>query len=252
MIDKRNRPVLIIVALVLIIITAIGVFGLSGSINSFQGVKTSPSSQSSNVGGHGSMPYVAPTPLFLHSIQFVESVVNAKLILPDSTIVGPSFTIVGAEVTEMPTIVNQTETNGTTVKLTNWMVTIFVWDQKFVNGTTMDIFDSGAIAIVEGPAVPGVNSSAWAREITTPGTLCAVNNRTLPATTHCTTVLPTYPPYITIENGLSVAVSSGGNNFLINWLDNRSNIWVNINGPNADKNQLLGLADEMTAAPVAG
>jgi len=196
----------------------------SSSISSSSSSSSTCSSSSINglIGEGGAFPVYE----VLHSVQFAESAVNAKLILPDSTILGPSFTISGVRINQLPYVANYTGTNGTALSYIDWSVTLFVWDHTFTNGTTnLDIFGSCGIAIIETPAPPWANSSGYAQEgIAQTIPSCEVHNSTVPPTTQCTTISISTSAYIINENGLSVLVSPADLR-LLGWMTGVGLLW---------------------------
>src|SRR5208283_50463 len=130
---KRNgiSNIRTVTAVVLIIAAGIGILGF---LNSFWASNGNTSSTTLYIGGTG-QPY-ATIPLTLHSVQYAENVVGARLVLPDPTLVGSSFNIVGVRINDLPSSVNSTASNGFSVEWIQWSITVFVWDKTFTNGTS--------------------------------------------------------------------------------------------------------------------
>jgi len=185
---------------------------------------------------------IASVPLVLHSPIYTESVLGAKIILPETTSLGQSFKVVGVRINTPPTNMTYTTIDGQAKTFTYWSVTLFVWNQAFVNGTTnLTIFNSGGIAIVETSAPPGGNSSASAQEQTSPPTACMTGTNG----TSCRTGYSPEQAYITKSNGLSIVVSPVTNQ--LSWLDDKRNLWVNVVGGTVPMSELLELANSLTA-----
>jgi hypothetical protein len=183
-----------------------------------------------------------PTPLTSHSIQYVESVINHTLILPNTTILGPSYRTVGAFF-ESP--VNLTATNGQTW---NVMLIISSGSSPFVNGTTTDtdILNSGGIEIDEVgiPFGEALNSAAEAQSVLGPTTACVSPSLIPGSNSSCTTQSYTGRSYIVMQNGLAIIVNP--EEPALTWTDDRNHMGIEIFGQTQTVQQLLNLTNSMT------
>jgi len=120
----------------------------------------------------GQVP-IASTPMTLNSIAYAERAVQANLTLPNATILGPGFKIIGVQIQERPT--NDTLSNGVTYKY--WSVNLYISSKAFVNGSTLntDVIPN-AVLVTETPAAPGTNSYDTAQSFLQPGQACVVSN----------------------------------------------------------------------------
>ncbi len=185
-----------------------------------------------------------PMKLVLHTPQYVEGIIHQSLILPDVTVLGPSYRILGAMV-EGP--VNLTATNQSP-----WEVLIYLSNQptsSFVNGTTtdLDVLKSGGVVIAEDgvPTGMALNSTAAAQADLAPQVLCTGKGMNpTPADSSCTTQSYTGNGYIVTQNGLAIVVNPGGPGLV--WVDNRNRMGVSIDGDTQTVQQLLDLASTLT------
>lgn len=236
LVNRGISRILIVSAIALVMIAAVGIIDASYSVST----RSEHTTSTLYIGGTG-QPY-STVALTLHSVQYAESLVEGNLVIPNSTLIGASFNVAGARINGLPSNMNTTDPNGSTVQWIQWSVTLFVWNQAFTNGTTnVDIFGSGGLAIVETSAPPGGNSLTSAQELLTPNSICQTSS----TTTHCQTESQVDSAYIVTINGLSIVVSPLSNQ--LTWLDSNRNIWINIVGGNVPMDQLLSLADNMTA-----
>jgi hypothetical protein len=181
--------------------------------------------------------------LSLHTVQFVQEIVKTQLVVPDPSKLGEGFSVVGVRINQAPTLMNYTSSDGSIKQISEWSVTLFLWNEPFTNGTSsLAIFQSGGIAIVESPAPPGGNSSASAESLIAPSTICQTGSNG----TSCSTAASADQPYVYKSNGLSIVVSPRTNQFT--WLDDRRDVWVNIAGEQATSAQLEALVGTMTQA----
>lgn len=188
---------------------------------------------------------VAVIPEILHPVRYAEEIENSSFIMPDLSILGSSFSIIGVSINTPPTNLNVTEANGSLAPFTYWSVTFFLWNGTFVNGTTtnVDIFESGGMAIVETPSSANQNSTSAEEQEIQPEQACNTNSNI----TTCYPFSSSRPSYLEEMNGLSVIVSPSNNN--LTWLDDRQDIWVNIVGGAVPMSKLLELAEQMTYLP---
>lgn len=144
------------------------------------------------------VPVGGPQPkvLVLHMPQYVESLVNESLILPNATILGPSYRIVGVSLD----LLNLTATNGY-----RWGVAIYVWNGTFVNCTTTDadIQQGKGVIIAEG----GFPSTKQLTQETLPeppvSCVSFVKNRS----STCSTQTNTGGDYLVTQNGETILVN---------------------------------------------
>lgn len=148
--------------------------------------QSSQSSATDGLAGH----FPGPNgPWTVNTIAYVEHAVQANLVLPNASVLGPGFRIVGARVATYPTNQNDTIT-GTTFKY--WTVAIYITSQPFVNGTTAyDAFFSGTIIVTEAAAAPGGNSYTVAEGQLQPQQACEGSNPngTSAVTTSCSVIV---------------------------------------------------------------
>jgi hypothetical protein len=220
--------------------TSILVSTLSASNTGVNPPPTTPDAGSAPSSG------VEPVSLTLHTTQFVEGVIHDSLILPNATKLGPSYRILGAMVYGA---VNLTATNGN-----QWNVLIYIANQSvsasFVNGTTTSsgVVNAGGVQITEAGPPPGVtlNSTAYAEANLAPTVFCSGKGMNpTPAESSCTTYSYTGQGYIVTENGLSLFANPQPPR--VSWMDDRNRVAVNLSSETETVQQLLGLANTMTA-----
>jgi len=185
-----------------------------------------------------------PVELVLHTPQYVEGIIHQSLILPNATVLGPSYRILGAMVRGP---VNLTATNESP-----WEVLVYLSNQSassFVNGTTtnLDVLKDGGVEIVEDGAPLGMplNSTAAAQAGLAPPVICVGKGMNpTPADSSCTTQSHTGGNYIVTQNGLSLVVNPEWP--ALTWTDDRNRMGVSIVGGTQSVQQLLDLANTMT------
>jgi hypothetical protein len=234
--DRRIAIAGVIIALALGL--SIVTWTLSPNLNTPAKNATGPSSAAPP----GGVILYVPTQLTLHSPQYVESLINHTLILPDAKILGPSYTIVGAYI-DGP--VNLTAASGQ-----QWNVMLFISSgaSPFVNGTTTDteILKSKGIQIDEVGLPTGgpLNSAAVAQSILGPTTVCVSPSLIPGPASSCTTQSYAGHSYIATQNGLSIIVNPEGP--VLSWTDDRNYMGLEITAQNQTVQQLLDLASSMT------
>lgn len=173
--------------------------------------------------------------LVLHSISYSQGQVSSRLLTPEPGALGASFQIVGARINELPHNVAATGAGGQIRNVTEWSVTIFVWNHSFLNSsTTNNQILADGVAIVESPAPASAISLSSAQALVSGGILCtdAVNSRS------CTTT--PNDGYLVYQNGFAIVVDPVGHQ--LTWLDDVNHIWVNVIGISYSISQLLTLA----------
>ncbi len=70
-------------------------------------------------------------PVILNTVDYASRVVNETIVVPDVSRLGPTYKLLGVEITRKPIYY---EYNHTTHKI--WGVTLFISDKPFINGTT--------------------------------------------------------------------------------------------------------------------
>ena len=180
-------------------------------------------------------PPTPPIVLVLHTPQYVEHTLNRTLVLPEPTLLGPSFRIIGVRIDGTPNI---GASNRSQVA-----VTVYVWNGVFVNGSTTaeDVLNGKGVAIVESIIAPGgPDSAATAQSMIAPQQSCVVRN----GVTSCTTDSTTNSDYIVTQNGMSIVVNPSGSQ--LTWIDPNRLVYVNIVGGSNSIQNVLILASSMT------
>ena len=223
--------------IIVVLVAVIGLLSLGSSHSSNIGVPT----QSQAAGDGGDSPFN----MTLNTIPLTSTLEGSRLILPNTTILGSNFNVIGAIILQTPQTQNFTETNGSMTTYVQWGSTIYVWNQTFVNGSTtnLDVFDSGGIAIIESGSASGLSSLSVAEQDLGTPPIC--NVQTTPTTCHTTTY--SGPDYITTVNGQSVVVSPEDGELY--WYDSNRAMTVNIVAPDVPMSTLLQIAGNMTSSP---
>jgi hypothetical protein len=96
------------------------------------------------------IPWQPPTPpliLVLHTPEYVDHALNRTIVLPNATILGPSFRIIGVRIDGDPNFVAS--------HLSEVAVTIYVWNGTFTNGsTTVQDELNGRVSRLSSPRLP--------------------------------------------------------------------------------------------------
>ena len=189
--------------------------------------------------GEGPTPWQPPpTPpliLVLHTPEYVDHALNRTLVLPNATILGPSFRIIGVRIDGGPNFVAN-HTNEVAA-------TIYVWNGTFTNGSTtvQGVLNGKGIAIVESPIAPGgPDSAAAAQAMIAPQESCVSKD----GVASCTTDSTTNSDYIVTQNGLSIVVNPSGSQ--LTWVDDKRLVYVNIVGGLRTIQDVLLVAGSMT------
>jgi hypothetical protein len=180
-------------------------------------------------------PPMSPLILVLHTPEYVEHALNRTIVLPNATILGPSYRIIGVRIDGDPNFVaNHTSEVA---------ATIYVWNGTFTNGSTtvQDVLDGKGIAIVESPIAPGgPDSAAAAQAMIAPQETCVVKD----GVSSCTTDSTTTSDSIVTQNGLSIVVNPSGSQ--LTWVDDKRLVIVNIVGGSRTIQDVLLVAGSMT------
>jgi hypothetical protein len=142
----------------------------------------------------------------VNTIASAENAVGATLLLPNASVLGPGFRIIGATVYQKPT--NTTLSDGVTFR--DWSAVIYLTNQPFVNRTTLySTVDSAAtFVLTEGPPVPGLNNYTLAESELQPSQFCTESNiNTSSVTTSCSNIPHEPPVQLTKIGDTYVAVS---------------------------------------------
>jgi hypothetical protein len=184
------------------------------------------------------IPWQPPTPpliLVLHAPEYVDRALNRTLVLPNATILGPSFRIIGVRIDGGPNFVaNHTSEVA---------ATIYVWNGTFTNGSTtvQGVLNGKGIAIVESPIAPGgPDSAAAAQAMIALQESCVSKD----GVASCTTDSTTNSDYIVTQNGLSIVVNPSGSQ--LTWVDDKRLVYVNIVGALRTIQDVLLVAGSMT------
>jgi hypothetical protein len=200
-----------------------------GNLNS-----TAGNNQAFN-GPGGGVPVSAPLVLVLHAPQYVEHAINHSLILPDYSLLGSSYRILGVRIDGVPNL------NGTPGQVP-WAVTLYLWNGTFVNGTTTsdEVLHAKGIMVLE-TGLPGpANSTAFAQAALAQQPVCV----TKAGNTTCQTESNTGSSYVLNQNGLSIVVNPHGSQ--LTWVDDRRDIGVAIIGGSHSVQEVLNMANTLT------
>jgi Pentapeptide repeats (8 copies) len=160
----------------------VGLLLVSGAVVLLGTLSNAPTQGAAN-NNFGRVPDI-PRPLTLNTVAYAERVVGANLSLPNATVLGTGFRVIGVELDRTP--MNQSIGNGDT--FTFWSVNLYITNQPFVNGSTLntDLYPQ-AIIVNETPAGPNSSSYKQAQNFATPGQACVVSHyNTSSASTSCT------------------------------------------------------------------
>jgi hypothetical protein len=132
-------------------------------------------SSNSSVTNAGQPPPQATYPVTLNTAAYVDHVVGQDLLLPNASVLGSGFKVVGVQIIKPPS--NDTVPSGVPVadQITYqaWGVEIYISDAAFVNGsTTSSELDSQSVIVLEGSVPSTANSYTTAEDLIAPSPLC--------------------------------------------------------------------------------
>lgn len=225
------------------LIASLAAWTLSANMQRSQQPIGSDSTKVSSLGGQAQAAIDAvPTPLDLHSVGYVETLINHNLIVPNSIAIsatGSSLRIIGVRINPSPP--------------SSWSVAIYLWNDTFVNGSTtlQDVAASGGISLVETSMPAGVNGTAIAQEELGAATVnICLTSPSSSAQKQCQALPPAQQSandgsYIVSHDGFSIIVNPFGNE--VSWIDGRNLVSVDVGALNTYSiGQLLSLAETMT------
>jgi hypothetical protein len=183
-------------------------------------------------------------PLMLNTIAYAEQIVNSTISVPNVSVLGSGFRVIGVQIQQRPT--TTTQSNGPSY--INWSVVLYITNQTFVNGSTpsTDAISSG-IFVVETPQVPGTNSYDTAEADIQPGQACVVANyNTSSASSSCSQMQGPTKEIIQVGDTYVVVTQSAPNAFfLINGTGPEVSILPASTPPAMSYQQLLALVRSM-------
>jgi len=123
----------------------------------------------------GQPPAQAAHQVTLNTVAYASQVVGQKLLLPNPTVLGSDFKVIGVQIIKPPS--NDTVPTGVPaadqVTYKSWGVAIYISDGAFVNGsTTSSELDSRSVIVLEGSVPSTANSYTTAEELIAPAPLC--------------------------------------------------------------------------------
>jgi hypothetical protein len=122
------------------------------------------------------VPPAISHPVVLNTVAYAEKVVGAEVILPDASILGSDYKIVGVQIITAPQ--NDTTSNGITYR--NWVLQFVISNaasSAFVNGTTQNTkLYANAITVTEGPSTGYYDSYEAAVSFMSPSPVCATSS----------------------------------------------------------------------------
>ena len=188
-------------------------------------------------------------PFTVNTIAYVENAVQANLVLPNASVLGLGFRIVGARVAQNPLIQNDTFTGGT---FRSWVVVIYITNQPFINGTTTyDAFFSNVIVVGEASAAPGGNSSAVAQGQLQPNQSCEIKNPgSESASTTCSEIQGPAQDVVQIGDTYLAVIPSGPSAFFMIGTDGPI-VMIGSKSSLMSYPQMLALASDMISSASA-
>lgn len=117
--------------------------------------------------------------------------------MPNITSMGPGWRILGAKIGLSPQSLHTNDTSAAT--WSHWIVTIYISNETFVNGVTLDTsLAKGLVTVAESSYPPNLTSHEMATNLMGPGEACSgsgVPGSPNYSTSSCSTI-PSQIPYV--------------------------------------------------------
>jgi hypothetical protein len=154
----------------------------------------------------------ANDPVTLNTVAYSVNAVNATVFVPDASVLGNGYRIVGVQIAQTPE--NATTSDGITYRY--WSLQFVISNQPFINGTTLNgALYSTAVTFTEGPTPGDVSSYSAATDFMAPPAPCTthlINNGSMCVTvSNSTTTLSVVPtgasPWQLVKTGSTYVVT---------------------------------------------